>query len=370
MSEINSHFELRNKPRLEHVAPASLLRQDYLALQAKTHFRCSEDVSQLLMIQSVEGHAHAGHGQFYGKTYPNTTQSDVAQSLRIDPKTIQHDRQELIDEVIDLVKRMCSGESVITATNRQGEPLLMCGLLRHIEIDTNSFLIGLYLGGLRDTYKIREQANQLYGIEMGYGKGYMVNQNVMKRLGLNGYDLANKSNENEMDRYKREGLFEKDSSENMAFMYIRYRTGFGASDDAAIVIAGKLYGLSAAIGCFIADAIDTLEKYAKASSDQDSIVSEIIEKEYIHLKVTRKDSATLAYLCAIPTDMHGHLPDSSLRHLLEIDTRIDQSTIESHLAYVAEMPYSEMELDHGECTNIEFYSYINKHLCEFKNASK
>jgi hypothetical protein len=42
-------------------------------------------------------------------------------------------------------------------------------------------------------------------------------------------------------------------------MYIRHKAGPGASDDTVIIAAGLLWGFSAGVGCFLADAIDTLE---------------------------------------------------------------------------------------------------------------
>ncbi len=151
---------------------------------------------------------------------------------------------------------------------------------------------------------------------------------------------------------------------------MRYKVGPGASDDAAIVMAGKMHGFSAAVGCFLADAVDTLEKYVPEYKDQDSSISEYIEANYPKLGVDREESVKLAYLCCIPREMQGHLPDSSLRHMLQVDRKLDQSAIESHLAFVSGGPYSEMKLDHGECTNVEFYDYVDRRLSEFEASGK
>lgn len=350
------------QPRLEGVAPPQMLREDFDTLNSRVILRCSSDVEQLILIQAVEGHAHYGHGRFYGKTYPNTTLDDISRSLKLDPNAVRRGRQELIDEIHEFVERVIAGEEISTATNIDGEPLLRCGVLRHLEIDPKGVLQGLYLGGLRDEAEIRKMAHDTYGVQMGYGKCYMVDQKVLRKLGLDGYQLARKAHEEDMDRFEEAGLFATNGDPHVAYMYVRFVEGPGASDDGAIVIAGMKYGLSAAIGCFLADAVDTLEKYVPVYDDQDSGISEYIEKNYADIGVTRQDAAELAYLCSIPRNMQGRLPDSSLRHLLQIDRRYDQSTIESHLAYVAGRPYDEMDLDHGECTNAEFYSYIEEKL--------
>lgn len=356
---------LMGGPRLEGVAPPHILRDDFAALDAKTVLRCSYDVEQLLLMQSVQGHAHAGHGLFYGKTFPNTTIDDVARSLRLDPGAVKSDRQLLIDEIQEFVERAAAGESMRTASNSEGEPLLRCGTLRSVEIDPKGVLQGLYVGGLRDDAATRSLANRRYGVVMGYGECHLVDQTVLKRLDLNGFDLARKAHEHEIEEFERAGLFGENGDGNVAYMYVRYQVGPGASDDAAIVMAGKLYGVSGAVGCFLADAVDTLEKYVPEYSDQDSVIGACIERSFPDLGLTRDDGVDLAYLCWIPDDMQGRLPDSSLRRILQIDRKHDQSTLESHLAYVAGRPYTKMELDHGECTNVEFYEYIENRLRTF-----
>ena len=354
------------RPRLEHVAPPNLLKRDFDALDSKTVLRCAYDVEELLLMQSVEGHAHAGHGLFYGKTYPNTDMDDVSRALRQAPDVVKQERQDLIDEIHEFVERAIAGEQMRTACNSDGEPLIRCGTLRHLEIEARGVLQGLYLGGLRDEPKIRDAANDQYGVEMGYGHCRLVDQKALAKLGLNGYDLARKAHEQEIDRFEKAGLFAEDGDENVAYMYVRCKVGPGASDDAAIVMAGKLLGISGAVGCFLADAVDTLEKYVPHYSDQDSDISHDIERSFSDLDVTAEDAVDLAYLCSIPEDKQRCLPDCSLRHMLQIDREHDQCALESHLAFVAGMPYSPMVLDHGECTNVEFYEYVDQRFASFE----
>jgi hypothetical protein len=350
----------------EGIAPPEIVRNDYAELESKTFLRCSYEFGQLLLVQSVEGHCHAGHGLLYGKTFPNTSQDDIARALRLDPVAVKEDRQDLIDEVAEFVDRAMSGEQADYACNAEGEPLTRCGLLRQIKIDPKGVVQGIYLGGLRDDAEIREVANRRYGANMGYGKNHLVRRSVMRDLGLNGFEMASQPHAQDIERFTKAGLFAEEEDIDTVFTYIRYKTGLGASDDAAVIVAGKLFGLSAAIGCYLADAVDTLEKFAGATADQDSEISDFIEQSYNSLTVTRDDAADLAYLCAIPDDMKGHLPDSSLRHMLEVDRKFDQCALESHIAYVAGAPYSEMDIDHGECTNAQLYHYIDKRIAQFK----
>ncbi len=353
------------QPRMLGVAPLEKLREDFAALDARTVLRCAHDVEELLLMQSVEGHAHAGHGLFYGRTYPNTTQDDIARALRRDPAAVKASRQELIDEIRSYAQLAAAGRAPEVACSESGEPLLRCGSLRNLPVDPHGVMQGLFAGGLRDDPDIRRRAKSKYGVDIGYGECRMVNRRVLSGLGITGYDLARESHEEELSEYERAGLFGENGNSDTAYMYVRHRLGPGASDDAAIVMAGKLWGISAAVGCFLADAIDTLEKYVPQYSDQDSDMSEFILHNYRGLDLTDEDSVNLAYLAAIPDDKQGRLPDSSLRHLLEVDRKTDQCALESHLAFVAELPFSRMELDHGECDNEEFYQYIEARFADW-----
>jgi AcrR family transcriptional regulator len=362
----SDHNKHKSRTRLEGVAPASIIREDFAAFDARVILRCSYDVEQLILIQSIEGHAHEGHGLFYGRKFPNTTIDDIAKALRLNPEMVKADRQELIDEIFDFARRAIAGERERIACNAEGRPLLRCGTLRQIEIEPSGVLRGLYLGGMRDSAEIRKLANERYGIQMGYGKCRLVDQAVMVSLGLDGYQLAKQGHEHELEEFERAGLFADSDDENVQYMYVRYKEGPGASDDAAVVAAGKLWGLSAAVGCWLADAIDTLEKYVPVYSDQDFDLSLYIEQNYPDLGVTRDDAVDLAFLSAIPADMEESLPDSSLRDFLQIDRKHDQCALESHLAYLASVAFAPMDLDHGQCTNIEFYDYMEKRLESFQ----
>ena len=353
----------RKMTRLPGVAPLEMLREDFDALRSRAYLRCSADVEELVLMQSIEGHSHEGHGIFHGKKFPNTTVDDVSRSLRLSPSAVKEERQLLIDEVLEFAERVTAGQDIRFACNAEGEPLIRCGALRLLEIDPIELLKGFYVGGLRDTAEVRDLANKRYGVEMGYGECYMIDQAALHRLGIDGYELARKPHEQDMKRFEEAGLFAKNGDGNVAYMYIRFKAGPGASDDAAVVMAGKLWGVSAAVGCFLADAVDTLEKYVPVYGDQDSKISAVIEP---HIDLTVDDAVDLAYLCAIPYEMQGKLPDDSLRHMLQVDRKLDQCPLESHLAYVAGKPYSEMVLDHGECTNLEFYEYVDQKMAGFK----
>ena len=199
--------KFRNQPRLPGVAPPDVLREDFEALNAKTLLRCTADVEELILMQSIEGHAHEGHGLFHGRRFPNTTIDDIARALRLNPADVKEERQILIDEVREFAERAIAGEKLHFACNTEGEPLIRCGALRNVEVDAAGVLRGLYTGGLRDGSKVRTLANKRYGVEMGYGKCFLVDQQVLARLGMNGFDLSQQAHEEEIPEFARAGLF-------------------------------------------------------------------------------------------------------------------------------------------------------------------
>lgn len=338
------------------------MREDFRELDSRVIMRTAWHVEQLILLQSVTGHAHMGHGLFHGLRFANTTEDDVARALRLDPDVVKADRQELIDEIKDYAEQITSGGNNDSLLGNIGEPLLRIGTFRNLKVDPLGVLQGLYLGGLRDDPAIRSEAEKRYSANIGWGQSYLVNKKVMHMRGLSGDILAQHGHARELDEFRKVGLIVDEPGEDVSYMYIRHKAGSGASDDAAIVLAGKLYGFSAAVGVFLADAIDTLEKYATLYADQDSGIANFIAEMCSDLGVGIDDACKIAYLAAIPTGNEHNIPDSSLRGLLEIDRKYDICALESHLLYVEGKHVPEIELDHGQTTNVRFYRYIDEIL--------
>jgi hypothetical protein len=176
--------------------------------------------------------------------------------------------------------------------------------------------------------------------------------------------LAREGHAHEIDLFKTAGMIVDKQGPDVAWLHICHQTGERASDDAAIVIAGKLWGYSAAIGCFLADAIDTLEKFSVRNSDEDAELADLIARDCPNLGLSKSDASKLAYLASIPEDLRHEVPDSTLRGLLEIDHHHDVCALECHLLFVNGQPTPDIELGHGEATTHEFYEYINARLSE------
>ncbi len=375
MSRKKRHHHSRKRGRRSRrgprraVSPHDLIRQDFQRMVLTMRLRTTEDASEAILMQSCEGHAQMGHGAFAGRRFPNTEMDDIVSALGRSPAAIAQQRQDLIGEVFDWVDRAIAGEAQSTLVSDEGEGLIGCGLLRHIEVNPADVLRGIYLGGLRDDYELRLQVEKRTGLRVGGGHSRFIDTEVMEKMGLDGDGLARGAHADRIEEYRRVGLIVEDPGpgardDRIRYMYVRDRTGGGTSDDAAIVAAGKLHNLSVALGVFLADAIDTLEKFVLDYGDQDDELSRHIERSFPDLNLSIDDVMRLIWLCGVPSEQHDTVPDSSLRHLLEIDRETDQTALESHLAYLQGNPYSPQLVASEDVPNAEFYAWLEGRLRE------
>ena len=351
-----------------HVSPSELIREDFQRMVYTMRLRTTSLAAELILMQSVEGHAQMGHGAFAGRRFPNTEMEDIVEALQRDPRAVAARRQDFIDEVVAWADAAVGGRAGATLVNEAGEGLIGCGLLRHIGVSPPDVLRGLYLGGLRDDPDIRLEVERRTGARIGGGRCRFVDMEVMQRLGLDGDGLARQPHGDELETFRREGLIVEDpgpdafDNERIRYMYIRERLGGGASDDAAMIAGGKVHNPSVALGVFLADAIDTLEKFVVDYADQDNDLARHIERSFPDLSLTLEDVYRLTWLCSVPPEDQGRVPDSSLRHLLEIDRETDQSALDSHLAYLSGHPYSPMLLASEDIPNGEFYGWVEARM--------
>jgi hypothetical protein len=311
-----------------------------------------------------------GHGVFRGRRYPNTEMEDIVEALGRDPRKAAMQRQAFIDQVCEWADRTLNGMAQDTLVNGRGEGLMGCGLLRHFAVDPHDVLRGLYLGGLRDDSEVRREVEKRTGARIGGGHCWFMDVEVMQQMGLNGDRLAREAHGDKIDSYKERGLIVADpgpahwDDERIRYMYVRDRIGGGASDDAAIVAAGKMHNLSVALGVFLADAVDTLEKFVVDYGDQDNDIARGIEAHFADLKLTMEDAYRLTWVCHVPAEAQGRVPDSSLRHMIEVDKDSDQNALESHLAYICGHPFSAMPLGSEDVPNGEFYRWLEGRIKE------
>lgn len=349
---------MSNAPK---IAPQDIIVRDFHEMSGRTRLECTWPMERALLQIAVASHAHEGHGAYQGRRYPDTTEDNVAQALGLDARAERQQRQRWIDGVRAYAEAAIAGNAPRYAVNSDGMPLFGIGLFRWLEVEPRDVLIGLVLGGLRDNPAWRRKAQDTYGIEIGYGQAHPVNVQAMSEAGLNGYSLAKEAHEEELPRLRKEGVILPDDTEpggDVQNLFVRYQTGPGASDDTSVLATGLLYGMGAAVGCYLADAIDTIEKYTPVHADQDDLIAEMIRARVPEI-VSDAQITHLTFLASTPPDMLNTLPDSTMRHFLQTDPSVDQSILESHFLYLSKRPWLPMNMGHEPLmNNEELYQYV------------
>ncbi len=351
-----------------------LIRQDFEHLSKTTELDVSKESEDAILMQSVEGHAHNGAGMFHKRRFVNITISDIVTALELDPEQVKAYRQGLIDEIYQYVDLAIHGKAAPQLLNEEGQSFLRAGRLKNLIVSPASILKGLYLGGLRDDSEIRRDVEKEYNIKIGGGRSHFVDLRIMKHLNLDGEELAHEPHADSIEDYQKAGMIvppekcQYQESEFIRYFYVRDRMGPGHSDDAAIVSAGLLFDRDVALGVFLADAIDTLEKYVKRYCDQDNQLARLIADEYKDLNTSIEEVHRLIYLSTIPEKKVDVVPDSSLRYLLSIDKKTNQTLLDCYLAFIERKPLMPMAIWKSKITTTEFFSYINYRFLNFEAA--
>lgn len=348
------------------IAPAELIRKDFELIRSHEKLIASNEVADMIFVQSIEGRAHNGAGVFNKRAYVNTNIDDIVKALKRDPAKTKAYRQGLIDEIVNYVKTTMHGEKLDRLVNHKGEPFLGIEMFRERRVNPRDILRGIFLGGLRDNIDVRKETEARYQVKIGGGKLYFVNANVMTAMGMDGEHLAHDPHEHEIEEFRKSGLimdeYDPEMGDLVRHFYIRHRVGPGQSDDAAIVMAGILYNIDVALGMFLADAIDTLEKYATEFKDQDQELAYFIGRAYKELTLTMDDAYEMCYLAAIPEAEEELVPDSSLRYLLTTENPYRVSAFESHLTFAEGKPVPPIPVGYKQIPNTQLYSYIKRRL--------
>lgn len=352
------------------IAPAELIQQDFHNLKTSERLYTIPRIEDLIFMQSIEGRAHNGAGHFSKRFYVNTTIDEIVSALGRSPKVVKAKRQELIDEIVEFVDSVLADDPRDKLVTRNGRPLLGIPQFKERTVNYHDILKGLYLGGLRDDPDIRKKTQALYGINIGYGKCYQVNTKVMDEMGLDGEVLAHQEHGERLNYYKSHGLIVEEAkklkhttAKYIKYMYIRHHVGPGQSDDAAMVTSGLLYNVDVALGVFLADAIDTFDKYVSIYRDQDKELAMYIKERYSFLDVDENDVYELAYLAAIPEDRIDEVPDSSLRYLLSVDQEAGLSPFETHLNYIEGKPFLPIAISYKRILITKLYDFVRDKLC-------
>jgi hypothetical protein len=352
------------------IAPYTAMKADVESMVEEFRFNISDDITPLLIIQSVAGHAQNGHTQFYTQPYPNTRMKDICLACDYDPQKVATARQDLIDRC---AKWIFSEKKSQKPSSEDGKPLFGINSFdpRYEGADTlgmNKVRAGFVLGAYMDSWKLRDIVNNVYGTKLGGGESYLFDKDIFDMMGYNMLDFGVGDHDDEqIEKYKSIGLVIDDPSkaENVTSYYIRRKVGRGVSDDFAVVSAMLKYGYDVGIGVFLADAVDTWDKYCSEPvlEGHDQRIAHQILEENPGI-VTPGDVLTFI------KDAHSipkkYDPDSSQRYFLQIDPKTDQTCIESHVSFAMGLPFKKSIIGFNKKNNTDFYNHIKQNF-DFTN---
>lgn len=360
-----------------------LANRDFDNMRKRVRLKTSPEIEELLLMQTVEGHAHEGDGAFRNKRrFREVTVEDVVYALGYDTEDIKQERQELIDEMKEFAARLISGESVKEYSNMDGMPLFGAEFLKGTNIqDPAAVLIGIYLGSKMDRYAgWRQESEKKYNLKIGGGECIGVDRKLARQQGLKLESIAKTPHsEEEIAEMIKRGLlcFDVESSPAIVSSYVRKARGKGTSDDLAVLLAGRLFGFDAAVGLYLTDAVDTWDKYVPFifKNGQDEQLGEKIEKSKNKIRKhiadfkLPSDDEVHKFISLIAEVNYENMISSSQRYFLQVDPKSGLSPIESHLEYVKgnQVPEVHMGYFSSKLTNHQMYEqFENKYRQVYK----
>ncbi|RJQ15839.1 hypothetical protein C4573_06835 [Candidatus Woesearchaeota archaeon] len=384
MGEEQKLVIVENRPYVDDLFTV-LAQASYNYLMTHVHFNDDARYREVILMQSVQGHAHEGHvafatghkdtkdiirstlkregkrnGYMHGDVhvrYQNATIEDVIAAIGkkkenkgVTVPGIHDERQEYIDEIIrwkNIVTRYLLRKSdrpvqIYKLVNEQGSPLLDYGLFDHTMLKhPEVVLIGLAIGGLLDNHEYRRKAEAAFKIDLHQGICVPINLRSLSQQNLTLQDLARNGGELSLDELTNKGVIPKktvDWTQNFCTGYFELKKGFGVSDDAAFLALCLMYGFEAGLGFFLADAIDTLDKSASVITygGQDEALSKKVFGDLrtgkLGIRLKEEDVLRVIYLASVDVDVRNCYPSCSQRRFLELN-KSRLSALDSHIIF-------------------------------------
>ena len=331
------------------------VRRDLRLMRERLELDVDEDLEIPLLVQSILGHAMMGHCEFYRHPhYRNATIADIIHAAGLDMQRIKRVRYDLIDKVGQWIN-LAFGERPPTRLTLKNTPLLGVDLLRDYNVDPVYVLKGMVLAGFMDNFEYRTKTMAEHPetiskkpLIIGGGESYLVDIK-RTRLFTDFWELANKEHTTEDIDYLRDLGIVVDKTirgRRVEPAYIRRREGPGTSDDLAFIMIGEMYrdagidkSISAMLGAFVIDAVDTYDKcvtYPKEGGLDEALAANIQEGwRHKHGKPLVDDQTImrLIYYAA-----KGNVPrvsvSSSHRMLVEYRGTSPVATMENHIRHV------------------------------------
>lgn len=306
-----------------------------------------KDLQKDLVTQSLQGHMLSGHGLFSGRAIPNTFIENVYNDLKKNPEKGRIKRESEIIEMFDLVDRLANGQTD-QLLKSNGEPIMGFEPFRNYKIKNRlSGLKGGVIMGCVDDNFWRVDTVDKYKttlsetpLEIGSGKEYLVNKNIMKKKNLTLEDLSNKTwSKSQIKDFRREGLIVREAGKNIENLFIRRNKGLGCCDDMMLTSIGLIHGEDAMIIAWALDAMDTYTKFIMnpLESGYDQVLAKRIHdtylKKYGELIASPSEIRKIIYLGAKENTPKINL-SSSHRRFIQTENGQSSPTINNHINYV------------------------------------
>jgi hypothetical protein len=319
----------------------------------------------LLLMQSVQGRAIKGwwdtkflEKQNNAYCYPNTTLEDIFIALDKNPLEIQKQRQEIIDDIkryinsaFEYLEDHSNGNSkphnhCITLINQNYEPLGGIEFFKGTLISNPlNILIGAYLGGCMDSAEWRAETDKIFETNMHKGITRAVHMKKLKQTGLTLEELSKLNSYETITKLVKYGAISENDNETYqrgyTCGYIQKQPGYGISDDAAFLGVALCFGIEAAYGLLLMDAIDTWDKSTPkiTKGGQDEKIGVGIKERYESIfgkdkfPVSDNDVKNIIYLAAMDNKNFEYYPSCSQRRFVQIDDIVGLSALQSHVVF-------------------------------------
>ncbi len=330
---------------------------------------------ELLLQQSLQGKARNGFQEVSHSNvkkgrrnvddklkihrYPNTTIEDVIRVMDLPVFPVLKDRQAIIDDIPEYFTRYFNSLKNRDKNNRNGyrwklindKGMPLAGIMPFewtLISNPLKVLIGAYIGGCVDSAAWRTKTENKYGIKLHKGRSRAVNLARLRRAGYTLEDLANRAKRDDIDirQLERKRIISNKnivkSSKNIVSAYIELERGYGISDDAAFLSVGLLFGIEAALGFLLIDAIDTWDKATPLiyKDGQDEKIGQELKKRYEGIMgigsfpCTDRDVMNVIYLSSIEIDCRDSFPSCSQRRFVERSSDTSYIPLESHILWL------------------------------------
>jgi len=357
----------------------SLVKKDLLLTRQKNQLALELHPHEALLVQSVLGHAQNGHRAFHegGMRYPSATISDIIEAADLDVGKIKTLRQNLIDQVfewVELAKKDKTNRLVV------GEhPLLGIEFLRGYQIEPEYLLKGMVLAGTMDNYTWREttvakyEGKTIHGfpLRIGGGETFLVDPHNLEQKPFFLEDLAyQETSAEKIAEFKAKGVITTEDNPRAEVAYIRRKKGPGTSDDTAFILMGEMYkkdgwmkSLSAFLGGFIVDGIDTYDKCTARPVEggyDEKIGVEI--RAALPSLVSDDEITTLIYYSAKGNG--ENLVSSSHKRLIQVVPNADPRipTLLHHHKFLDTGKYAPFRVGFERMSSSQFYHAVTERI--------